>query len=88
MFGAIDEQSHTGSAAAEYNPLNEPSPLGLRLKKSPSLLELIQMRLSQDQTSNPSSLSTKSHKVNSADKLKASNFAASLLKIGTWEVYS
>ena len=31
-----------------YNPLNEPSPLGLRLRKSPSLLDLIQMKLSQD----------------------------------------
>ncbi|KAL8099109.1 hypothetical protein AgCh_031695 [Apium graveolens] len=32
---------------SQYNPLDEPSPLGLRLRKSPSLLDLIQMRLCQ-----------------------------------------
>ncbi|KAL0397166.1 UNVERIFIED_CONTAM: hypothetical protein Scaly_0165000 [Sesamum calycinum] len=36
--------------ASQYNPLNEPSPLGLRLRKSPSLLELIQMKLSESTT--------------------------------------
>ncbi|KAK3036097.1 hypothetical protein RJ639_031678, partial [Escallonia herrerae] len=34
----------------QFNPLDEPSPLGLRLRKSPSLLDLIQMRLSQGNT--------------------------------------
>ncbi|RWW47079.1 hypothetical protein BHE74_00046959 [Ensete ventricosum] len=29
-----------------YNLLDEPSPLGLHLSKSPSLVDLIQMRLS------------------------------------------
>ncbi|XP_031385128.1 uncharacterized protein LOC116198985 isoform X2 [Punica granatum] len=76
------------SLVTEYNPLNEPSPLGLRLKKSPSLLELIQMRLSREQKPKPSSLGAKSQKTSSTDKLKASNFPASLLKIGSWEYKS
>ncbi|XP_043817581.1 uncharacterized protein LOC110626720 isoform X2 [Manihot esculenta] len=72
-------------AAALCNPLDEPSPLGLRLKKSPSLLDLIQMKLSQQNTIK------KDHKATSStatDKLKASNFPASLLKIGSWEYKS
>ncbi|WJX42666.1 hypothetical protein P8452_29874 [Trifolium repens] len=70
-----------------YNPLDEPSPLGLRLKKSPSLLDLIQMRLSQQHDSKK-----KDHKASAASaadsKLKASNFPATVLKIGTWEYKS
>jgi hypothetical protein len=66
-----------------YNPLDEPSPLGLRLKKSPSLLDLIQMRLSQQHDSKK-----KDHKGSADSKLKASNFPATVLKIGTWEVRS
>lgn len=77
----------------QINPLDEPSPLGLRLRKSPSLLDLIQMRLSEGSSF---SNSTKEHKTTTAsaatatatDKLKASNFPASLLKIGTWEYTS
>ncbi|KAF8033728.1 hypothetical protein BT93_C0094 [Corymbia citriodora subsp. variegata] len=86
---------------SQYNPLDEPSPLGLRLRKSPSLLDLIQMKLSQgtcnlattqsddvvhetnkdkDGKSNASSSTT--------DKMKASNFPASLLRIGRWEYKS
>ncbi|XP_065849325.1 uncharacterized protein [Euphorbia lathyris] len=84
----------------QYNPLDEPSPLGLRLRKSPSLLDLIQMRLSQggvpavedEQTENNISLVKKEAKTNavslSADKLKASNFPASVLRIGSWEYKS
>ncbi|KAJ4954031.1 hypothetical protein NE237_030863 [Protea cynaroides] len=82
---------------AHYNPLDEPSPLGLRLKKSPSLLDLIQMKLSQG--FNASSVNNGNLEVEkkdskgagvsgSVDKLKASNFPASLLRIGTWEIVS
>ena len=67
-----------------FNPLGEPSPIGLTLKKSPSFLDLIQMKLSQQNTSN-TMLSKKPCSV-AADKLKASNFPASFLKIGNWEV--
>ncbi|KAL4320167.1 hypothetical protein GQ457_18G004330 [Hibiscus cannabinus] len=78
---------------AQYNPLDEPSPLGLKLRKSPSLLDLIQMRLSQSQSSasaaNSNSGGKKESKAASAtDKLKASNFPASILRIGQWEYKS
>ncbi|XP_073015387.1 uncharacterized protein [Primulina eburnea] len=78
--------------ASQYNPLDEPSPLGLRLRKSPSLLELIQMKLSQ---ANKSKVGSHGHGKKdpkggaaSGDKLKASNFPASILRIGTWEYKS
>nr|XP_043615545.1 uncharacterized protein LOC122587440 isoform X2 [Erigeron canadensis] len=75
------------------NPLDEPSPLGLRLRKTPSLLDLIQMRLSEANNSSKAGVHpVKEHKSTVAtaatDKLKASNFPASLLKIGTWEYTS
>ncbi|KAJ9129024.1 hypothetical protein P3X46_034215 [Hevea brasiliensis] len=84
---------------AQYNPLEEPSPLGLRLRKSPSLLDLIQMRLSQGVSSMPgtqptdnNNLEVKESKTSTAsgttDKLKASNFPASILRIGSWEYKS
>lgn len=71
-----------------YNPLEEPSPLGLRLKKTPSFLDLIEMKLSQENASKLAKLSKKRGNAvsGSADKLKASNFPGSLLKIGSWEV--
>lgn len=79
------------SVPTQYNPLEEPSPLGLKLRKSPSLLELIQMRISQANSPKASSLSKKDQKGTSSsgtsEKLKASNFPASILRIGTWEVY-
>ncbi|CAN6450768.1 unnamed protein product [Victoria cruziana] len=83
-----------------YNPLDEPSPLGLRLRKSPSLLDLIQMRLSQgdsaalgvDSNGGLDSATSGDQKGAVAsvttDKVKASNFPASLLRIGSWECVS
>ncbi|KAL2482811.1 hypothetical protein Fot_44255 [Forsythia ovata] len=85
---------------SQYHPLDEPSPLGLQLRKSPSLLDLIQMRLSQENTA--SLAATHSENLNygrkkdimgtatsgTNDKLKASNFPASLLRIGSWEYVS
>lgn len=75
---------------SQYNPLDEPSPLGLRLKKSPSLLDLIQMTLAKGNASKIGNNVKKEHKGGAAsgstDKLKASNFPASFLRIGTWEV--
>ncbi|XP_073018311.1 uncharacterized protein [Primulina eburnea] len=86
---------------SEYNPLDEPGPLGLRLRKSPSLADLIQMRLSQGTTAstmlepggNAHSLAKTDVKGGVAascanDKLKASNFPALLLRIGAWEYVS
>lgn len=106
---SINEQWNTGNnefpvPAIQYNPLDEPSPLGLRLRKSPSLLDLIQMRLSQSSASAVSanhnltdkkdfrgttaSTSNDGLKAANFDKLKATNFPALLLKIGNWGVYA
>ncbi|KAF1867127.1 hypothetical protein Lal_00049555 [Lupinus albus] len=88
------------SSPSQFNILDEPSPLGLRLRKSPSLLDLIQMKLSQGSTliantqnKNSSSGVKKESRGGAAisgpsDRLKASNFPASLLKIGSWEFKS
>ncbi|XP_075666748.1 uncharacterized protein LOC142636416 isoform X1 [Castanea sativa] len=66
-----------------YNPLDhELRPLGLHLRKSPSLLDLIQIRLLSHQNTH------NNNNNNNNDKLKASNFLASLLRIGTWEYKS
>ena len=90
------QQQHESETTAfpvppsQYNPLDEPSPLGLRLRKSPSLLDLIQMKLSHGNKTKLGAPVKKEQKgvaaSNSNDKLKASNFPATLLKIGTWEV--
>ncbi|PIA45980.1 hypothetical protein AQUCO_01600322v1 [Aquilegia coerulea] len=86
------------SMASQYNPLDEPSPLGLQLKKTPSFMDLIEMKLSQgnayrlgnsqDEKSDLGRKKENKGSAASADKLKASNFPASLLKIGTWECIS
>ncbi|XP_052174825.1 uncharacterized protein LOC127789844 isoform X2 [Diospyros lotus] len=77
---------------SQYNPLDEPSPLGLRLKKSPSLLDLIQMTLAKGNSPKVGTQAKKENKGTSGsattDKLKASNFPASFLRIGTWEYKS
>ena len=90
-----EEHTPAGDHAPYSGLLNDRSPLGLRLRKSPSLLDLIQMRLSQGPaTAFPRSdcrdeCEKKDRKVSSGvpDKLKASNFPAIVLKIGDWEVY-
>ncbi|XWS73130.1 hypothetical protein CRYUN_Cryun02cG0098800 [Craigia yunnanensis] len=82
--------------SSQYNPLDEPSPLGLSLRKSPSLLDLIQMRLSQSQSSGSaaqaenlsSDVKKEAKAAATTDKLKASNFPASILRIGHWEYKS
>ncbi|KAL8223109.1 hypothetical protein R6Q57_020508 [Mikania cordata] len=87
---------------SQYNPLSEPSPLGLRLRKSPSLLELAQKRLNQSgldkgdlpienlEANTKRNLKEKSRDraSSSFDKLKASHFPATLLRIGRWEYVS
>ncbi|XP_077238172.1 uncharacterized protein LOC143879597 isoform X2 [Tasmannia lanceolata] len=91
--------SHIPPQATNYNPLDEPSPLGLRLRKNPSLVDLIQMRLSQGNAAtmgvgNGENIDMREKDVKcsnlsvTSDKLKASNFPASLLRIGTWECVS
>ncbi|CAI9113024.1 OLC1v1013546C1 [Oldenlandia corymbosa var. corymbosa] len=74
------------------------SSLGLKLKKSPSLIDLVERRLSQGDCSNsnspdnnhnnkrPNSKSTLDYgSLPMSEKLKASNFPALYLKIGNWE---
>ncbi|RDX91617.1 hypothetical protein CR513_26378 [Mucuna pruriens] len=73
---------------SSYNPLDEPSPLGLRLRKSPSLLDLIQMRLTQQEDSKKKDQKASAAAAAADSKLKASNFPGTLLKIGTWEYKS
>ncbi len=86
------------------DPLEEPSPLGLTLKKTPSLLDLITLQSAHGSRTTASDAANcemieqglgKSGKIEKCsapagstvqDKLKASNFPASTLKIGTWEV--
>ncbi|XP_010417153.1 PREDICTED: uncharacterized protein LOC104702928 [Camelina sativa] len=81
-----------GTGVSKFNLLEEPSPLGLSLRKSPSFLELIQMRISQsgDDTKSETSCVKKESfgfgfGVGTVEKLKASNFHATVLRIGQWE---
>lgn len=77
-----------------HNLISEPSPLGLRLKKTPSLLDLIQMKLSQVHSAAACAIKSGTFddvkkelkSISAIDKMKASNFPASLLTIGNWEV--
>ncbi|KAJ1281416.1 hypothetical protein BS78_04G304100 [Paspalum vaginatum] len=83
-----------------YDVLDEPSPLGLRLRKSPSLLDLIQMKLSEAKPAGekfdahksisgaPKKKEVKSGAPTVGERLKASNFPANVLKIGSWEYIS
>ncbi|XP_022889153.1 uncharacterized protein LOC111404599 [Olea europaea var. sylvestris] len=53
------KEHESSMPSSQCNPLDEPSPLGLRLNKTQSLLELIERRLSEE---NNASLSVKSSK--------------------------
>ncbi|CAK9153680.1 unnamed protein product [Ilex paraguariensis] len=67
------------------------SPLGLKLRKTPSFVDLIEMELSQARKTvlmNNDKPQAKTDDFSSqpiSEKLKASNFPASSLKIGSWE---
>ncbi|KAJ8505505.1 hypothetical protein OPV22_006391 [Ensete ventricosum] len=103
--GPLNKRSKDASPpnqqAMYYNVLEEPGPLGLRLRKSPSLADLIQMRLSQAKSGGASCATSlgssevgdnkelkSSAASSSLNKIKASNFPATLLRIGTWECVS
>ncbi|XP_062193759.1 uncharacterized protein LOC133897160 [Phragmites australis] len=86
---AHQQQQWTASGARVSNQqslqhdfLDEPSPLGLRLKKSPSLVDLIQMKLQQ---ARKASDARQDSTTGASEKLKASNFPGSVLRIGSWE---
>ncbi|XP_058754599.1 uncharacterized protein LOC131627756 [Vicia villosa] len=78
----------------DHNILDEPSPLGLRLRKSPSLLDLIESKLSQGDKSVSNakddnlSSGVKKESRGPVERLKASNFPATVLRIGSWEYIS
>ncbi|XP_074587597.1 uncharacterized protein LOC141843433 [Curcuma longa] len=91
----------------QHNLRNQSGPLGLRLPKSPSFLELLEAQLSQQHDPTVNSFHNKNAitkeevekkeitkptacacAVATIEKMKASNFPASLLKIGTWEYAS
>ncbi|XP_051186380.1 uncharacterized protein [Lolium perenne] len=83
------QQWSTGGASvsnqqqpSQHDFLEEPSPLGLRLKKSPSLVDLIQMKLVQ---AGKAKDARHGGTVSASEKLKASNFPGSVLRIGSWE---
>ncbi|XP_047080364.1 uncharacterized protein LOC124691132 [Lolium rigidum] len=86
---------------AEYhNIINGPPPLGLRLRKSESFLDLLQKILSKANSTTgqpvmdnihsapPMMEDVKSEAPTASDRLKASNFPAKFLKIGDWEYTS
>lgn len=89
--------STTFCQGLSLHPLEEPSPLGLTLKKTPSFIELIQMNLSQSDSAVPLVVNNSDLEVGrmkdsncaagpaTADKHKASNFPALVLRIGSWE---
>ncbi|CAN1223809.1 hypothetical protein LINGRAPRIM_LOCUS812 [Linum grandiflorum] len=93
QYGPFNKRSKTSRSLqqafpvppSQFNPLDEPSPLGLSLRKSPSLLDLIQMKLSQGTASSTPKEGKGAGASSSIDKLKASNFPASVLRIGSWE---
>ncbi|XP_043707425.1 uncharacterized protein LOC122656828 isoform X2 [Telopea speciosissima] len=65
------------------------SPLGLTLRKTPSFLDLIESKLSNSNLPCPEYRKEKSAEADAQaqhtnGKLKASNFSASLLRIGSW----
>ncbi|KAJ8619428.1 hypothetical protein MRB53_027957 [Persea americana] len=78
---------------------DETPPLGLKLNKTPSFLNLVEMKLSKGRKASPTDPTerksvkpekTKVRKDNygaspTNDKLKASNFPALFIKIGSWE---
>jgi hypothetical protein len=90
VFSLVLQQWSTGGASvsnqqqpSQHDFLEEPSPLGLRLKKSPSLVDLIQMKLVQ---AGKAKDARHGGTVSASEKLKASNFPGSVLRIGSWEV--
>ncbi|KAH9320180.1 hypothetical protein KI387_021949, partial [Taxus chinensis] len=103
VFGCQQEQQQWRSPAKSNEPslslfpLDQTSPLGLTLRKSHSLLDLIQTKLSEGNTETSETVNNVNNKTGErnhvasqaiSDKTKASNFPALVLKIGTWECIS
>ncbi|PWZ26454.1 hypothetical protein Zm00014a_019102 [Zea mays] len=83
-----------------FDVLDGPSPLGLRLRKSRSLVDLIQCKLFQDKSAHeqfdghnnvsdtPMKKEVRSGAPTAGERMKASNFPANVLRIGSWEYIS
>ncbi|KAI3975428.1 hypothetical protein MKX01_025282 [Papaver californicum] len=104
LMNNLNHQQQQQDGGQSVDISGESRPLGLKLRKTPSFVELIESKLSQ--TNNDNSMyqtyhnttttthNEKSPKVRannfairpmSSEKWKASNFCASLLRIGSWE---
>jgi len=97
------QEASAASTESSLNTMVENSPLGLKLRKSPSLLDLVQLSLSrmknqeglqyhtvrsvQDAGQIENQRCTVVH-TSAIDKKKATNFSASILRIGSWECVS
>ncbi|CAA2972484.1 Hypothetical predicted protein [Olea europaea subsp. europaea] len=74
----------------DVDSCEDSSPLGLKLRKTPSFMNLLEKKLSQwrkedcSSESNPR-LGQHSPKTKCSEKLKATNFPAILLRIGNWQ---
>ncbi|KAG6406286.1 hypothetical protein SASPL_133886 [Salvia splendens] len=79
------ENHHQGGSAESSS---QSSPLGLTLSKTPSFLNLVQMSLNigKHSVSGKDMPRRRVEEYVSPEKLKASNFPAMFLQIGTWEL--
>ncbi|KAL1535047.1 hypothetical protein AAHA92_31147 [Salvia divinorum] len=82
---SLSENHQEGSAESS----SQSSPLGLTLSKTPSFLNLVQMNLSKGKkhsdSGNKDMPRRRMDDYVSPEKLKASNFPAMYIQIGTWE---
>ncbi|GMP63758.1 hypothetical protein CsSME_00025324 [Camellia sinensis var. sinensis] len=98
-FKRIKLSSESNQQELDFHTCGEASPLGLTLKKTPSFLNLVEMTLSHSRSKNCSTGTHHTSSIQERcrakkddfvyqpmyEKLKASNFPALLLKIGSWE---
>ncbi|KAF5946892.1 hypothetical protein HYC85_017120 [Camellia sinensis] len=100
-FKRIKLSSESNQQELDFHTCGEASPLGLTLKKTPSFLNLVEMTLSHSRSKNCSHGTHHTLSIQErcrakkddfvsqlmSEKLKASNFSALLVKIGSWEGY-
>lgn len=97
------QETSAASTDTSLNTMDGNSPLGLKLRKSPSLLDLVQLSLSRMKNQEalgyhtvgsiqgPEDIENQRCTVvhsTANDKKKATNFSASILRIGSWECVS
>ncbi|KAL7585149.1 hypothetical protein Lser_V15G46274 [Lactuca serriola] len=79
--GGFEYQTDSNNRNLNLHPQGG-SPIGLNLRKSNSLINLVEMTLSQERELHKNSSSNSKP---TPEKLKASNFPALLLQIGSWK---